>query len=120
MQDVIPSVQRLPNAFADDRRARPELLAQHAEAAQFGLRRQLPEDACDRRSVPIHVLSTAGNTGQLQPIVHNGQIVSQAQPLECRVISLNAGIEHGNADAAPAAFAQVLSSLFDREPGIQL
>src|SRR5687768_140247 len=61
VQNVVAALECLARAFANDRRARAQVLAQDPEAANLRFRRHLPQDARNRSAVPEYVDSTASN-----------------------------------------------------------
>jgi len=117
IQDVIASFQGLASAFANDEGARAELIAENAETADFGFGRDLADNSGNSRAVSEDIGTVSGRRGDLEAVVEKRQIIGQLQTVEQRVGRFDAGIEHGDFDAAPCALPQNGTRLFKRGPG---
>lgn len=118
IQDVVASLHGLARSLADDERAGAQMLAQNTKASDFRLRCELPNDAGDCGAMAIHVAAIAGHSGDLLTLFDNGYVIGQGQPLQKRMLTFDARIEHGNFDVCPFAAAQERAGLLECRRGI--
>ena len=106
MEDVVAAVEGLANALADDGRARSQVGAEDAEAAQLGLGGHRPENPGNGGAVTVNIGAAARLDAQLEAIIIDHAIVGQRERLEGGVGGLDAGVEDGDADALPGGGAE--------------
>ena len=106
IENLVSALDRLARPLANDCRARIQPLAQHADAADLGLRREREDEARHRRTVAEHVAPVARLGVEPQPVAHDRDVIPQDQAAERGVAGLDAGIEHGDPHAASGAAPQ--------------
>src|SRR5437764_7671754 len=82
IQNVIASFERQPGAFADDHRARAQLLAQYSKAPDLRLGRYGSNNLRNCAAVAKNIVAFSSDSGDAETIISDGQIVCQLQPLK--------------------------------------
>ncbi|MEN3367877.1 MAG: hypothetical protein V7609_20 [Verrucomicrobiota bacterium] len=106
VQDVIPVIDRLTNALANDNCPGTEIRSEHTKASYLRVRGDAPDDTGHRRAVAENIDSVARLDLDLDTGINYLKIVQQRETCQCRMIDFNSGIDHRDMNAFPSSLFQ--------------
>lgn len=119
VENVIPAFQSQPYAFADNQRARPQLVAKHAKTPNLRFRRDFTKNPSDRSSMAENVLALPLHSCQSQSVLNHSQIVHEDEAIQHRMSCLDSRIEYSNFNSAAPPVPQKRTRVIERRPRIQ-
>lgn len=119
VENVVTAFEREPHAFADNQRARAQLLAKHAEAADLRFRSNSPDNPGYRSAMAKNVLALPLHSCQSQSVVNHGQIVRQDKAFQHGMSRVYPRIEYSDFYSATRAVPQKTTRVIERRPRIQ-